>query len=237
MLHQPFLRALSLWRAGLTAVEQETEQLSVIEEVWQFLYDRYFNIDLAQYKNLDFGTGKLVSVPGMIFGLIIGAVVAAGFASYDKNRLGGFVRKLIKSDCLSSERAKTLEELGYGGAKGLGIRSSLKHGTVLRRAVRCVERDAYEADRAEALRVYREKTGSEKGFDYPLFVLDFETARFYIPDEEHYATDIRFDHNGSGWRAYLLCIMIALACLALAFFFLPEMLQMLDNMIGIFKSE
>lgn len=207
------------------------------QEMGQFFEEWYASLDASQYEHLKFGSDKLVSIPIIVLGLCIGVVVAAAFACYDKNRLGGFVRALVKAECLSPTQAKTLDELGYGRAKGAGIRGSLKHGTVLRRVVRCVEREAYDADIEAARLAYIEKNGSERGFDFPLFVLDFDTAHFYIPDEEHYRAEVRFEPKGSGWRAFLLVLVAVVIIAALLFFFLPEILQMLDNMLGIMQSD
>ncbi len=206
------------------------------DELRQFFENWYESLDTSRYEHLGFGTGKMVSIPIIVIGLCIGLVIAAFFAYYDKNRLGGFVRALVRADCLSADKAKTLAELGYAKAKGAGIRSSLKHGTVLGRVVHCVEREAYEADMEAARAAYIEKTGDEKGFDFPLFVMDFDTARFYIPDEEHYKAEVRFEEKGSGWRSLLLVVIVTVVCGSLLFFFLPELLQMLDNMIGMFKG-
>ncbi len=205
------------------------------EELGQFFEEWYASLDASQYENLGFGTGKMISIPIIVFGLCIGLILAAIFAFYDKNRLGGFVRTVIKSECLSPEQAKTLDELGYGRAKGAGIRGSLKHG-MLGRVVRCVEKEAYDADMEAARAAYVEKTGDERGFDHPLFVMDFDTAHFYIPDEEHYRAEVRFERKGSGWRSLLLVILAVIAAAGLLFFFLPEILQMLDNMLGIFSD-
>lgn len=207
------------------------------DEIRQIFETWYASLDASQYEHLGFGTGSMISIPIIVIGICIGLVVAAGFACYDKNRLGGFVRALVRAECLSPEGAKTLDELGYGRGAGAGIRGSLKHGTVLRRVVRCVERETYDADVEAARLAYIEKTGSEKGFDFPLFVMDFDTAHFYIPEEEHYRAEVRFEQKGSGWRAMLLVVLVAVAVAALLLFFLPEILQMLDNMIGMMAED
>ena len=45
--------------------------------------------------------------------------------------------------------------------------------------------------------------------------------------------ETRYDNKGSGWRAFVLvCISAVLAAVAVCFL-LPDMIQMVDNMIGI----
>ena len=203
-------------------------------DFWNAIEERYFTMDVGNYDHLDIGSGSIVSLRGVVVGIAAGVILASGVAVYDKNRLGGFVRRVIAEDCLSVDRAKTLSELGY--TKGYGIRGSLKSG-VLSRVVHCVEREEHERDVAEMRAAYVEQHGSDKGFCTPKFVMNIDTAHFYIPDEEHYRAEVRFEQKGTSWRTFVLVAVIAVIMTSLACFFLPEVLQMLDNMLGIVKGE
>ena len=211
------------------------KQPSLIEELWNYFDDKYFSTDMTQYENLNLGTGSLVTMRNIVLGLFIGIIIAAAMACFDKNVLGDFVRKIVYEECFSPETAKTLYELGY--ARNTAVRSNLKRGTKLGRIVRSVERDAYERDTAAARAAYIEKHGSDKGFSSPAFKLDVSTAHFYIPDEEHYRAEIRFEKGGSGWRAFLLVLVVSVIGVALVIFLLPDMLQLVDNFIGIFNDK
>ena len=67
----------------------------------------------------------------------------------------------------------------------------------------------------------------------PQYRMDVENDHFYIPDEEHYRAEVRFDNQGSGWRAFMLVCIVAVMAAALICFLLPDMIQLVDNMIGI----
>ena len=86
---------------------------------------------------------SLVSFRNIVFAFFIGINIAAIMAIFDKRVLGDFARKLIREEALSPETAMTLSELGY--YKNTAIRSSLRSGYTLRRVVRCVEEEQYNA--------------------------------------------------------------------------------------------
>lgn len=211
-----------------------TGEPSFWQEFWQSVEKHYFSVENRVYENIDINSNSFVSLQVIIIGIFIGIIVAAFFASYDKNRLGGFVRRVISEECLSPERAKTLAELGY--LKNPGVRGSLKRGTVLSKVVKCVEREEHERSVERSRAEYIEKNGNDKGFFEPRFELDLHTAHFYIPDEEHYRAEVRFEHKGSGWRSILLTVILAVIGAVAVCFFLPEILQLIDNMIGILKG-
>lgn len=198
-------------------------------------FDKIFSVQTGNYQHIQIGTGTVVTLRTVVLGLFIGLIIAACFASYDKNRLGAFVRKLVREECLWPEKAKTLAELGF--LKNAGVRGSLKHGKVLSRVVHCVEKEQYERDMEAARNAWIEKTGSEEGFVEPRFEMDLNTAHFYIPDEAHYAAEVRFEEKGSGWRALLLVIILSVVGAALVCYLLPDMLQLIDNMIDILQPD
>lgn len=208
------------------------EELSAWFKEW---FDRTFAVTTGDYEHITMGTGTLVTLRNVVLGLFIGLIIAACVAYYDKNRLGAFVRKLIKEECLSVDRAKTLAELGF--RKNMGVRTSLKRGTVLGHVVHCVEKEQYAAEVEAARAAWTEKTGSEDGFAMPDYKMELDSAHFYIPDEEHYAAEVRFEEKGSGWRALLLVIVLSILGAALVCYLLPDMIQLIDNMIGILSPD
>ena len=63
------------------------------EELWAYFRDRYFTLDIeGRYEHLDLGTGTLLSLRNIIVGIFVGIILAAAFASFDRNHLGGLVR-------------------------------------------------------------------------------------------------------------------------------------------------
>lgn len=206
------------------------------EELWAYFRDRYFTLDIeGRYEHLDLGTGTLLSLRNIIVGIFVGIILAAAFASFDRNHLGGLVRKLVREDCLSPDKAKTLRELGYH--RSPAVRGSLKRGSVLGNVVHCVEREQHEQEMQAARAAYTAATGSDSGFVPSPFRMDLDSAHFYIPDEQHYAAEVRFEKDGSGWRSFLLVLILSVVAASLVILFLPDILQLVDNMIGILKGD
>ena len=218
----------------LSALMLAAEEQSFWEELWTAIEERYFTVNAGQYENIQINSSSFLSLQIIVIGIFIGIILSTVFITYDKRKLGGFVRQVIAEGCLSSEKAKTLDELGY--LKDASIRGNIRRGGVLSRVVRCVERDKFYEDMEFMRQKYVEKHGSDKGFCELEFKIDLETAHFYIPDEEHYRAEIRFDKKGTGWRSILLVTVVSVIAASAVCFLLPEMLQFVDNMIGIFKG-
>lgn len=218
----------------LSALMLAAKEQSFWEELWGAIEDRYFSVKTGQYQHIQINSGSFLSLQIIVIGIFIGIILSTVFITYDKRKLGGFVRHVISEGCLSPEKAKTLSELGC--FKDVAVRSNIKRGGVLSRVVRCVERDKFIADMEIMRQKYIEKNGSDKGFCELEYQIDFETAHFYIPDEEHYQAEIRFDQKGTGWRSILLVTVVSVISASIVCFLLPEILQLVDNMIGIFKG-
>ena len=204
---------------------------TLFEELWEYLEGKYFSVDVGRYEHISIGSGSLVTLQKVVLGICIGIIIAAAMACYDKNRLGSFIRAIVKEQALWPDKAMTLYDLGF--ARNGAVKASLRSPNKLGRVVRCVEKDAYEAQVAEAREAYVAQHGSDEGFFMPQYRLNFDNDHFYIPDEEHYRAEVRFDNQGSGWRAFLLVCIAAVISAALICFLLPDMIQLVDNMIGI----
>ena len=204
---------------------------SLFEELWEYLEGKYFSVDTGRYEHISIGSGSLVTLQKVVLGICIGIIVAAAMACYDKNRLGAFVRSIVREQALWPEKAQTLYDLGF--ARNSAVKASLRSPNKLGRVVRCVEKDAYDAQVAIAREAYVAEHGNDEGFFMPQYRLNFDNDHFYIPDEEHYRAEIRFDNQGSGWRAFILVCIVAVIAAALICFLLPDMIQLVDNMIGI----
>lgn len=212
-------------------------QPTLIEELWTYLIEKYLTIDISQYQNLGIRVGDdgLINLSWAIVAFCLGMVVAAILAVYEKKGLGEFVRKLIYEDCYTPESAKTLYELGF--RKNAAVRGALRSGS-LSKIVKCAQKVAYDEQIAQKKAEYEQNATK----DSPAFVsvpykINYETDTFYIPKEDSYAADIRYDKKGSGWIAVLVVAVLSLVVAAFIIFILPEMLQMLDNFIGMMKPE
>ena len=208
-----------------------TGEPSLLQELWEYFEGKYFSVDTGRYEHIDLGSGSLITLQRIVLGLFAGIIIAAGFACYDKNRLGAFVRKIVQEQCLWPDKAQTLYELGF--MKNGGVKASLRSPNQLGKVVHCVEKEAYEKQVEEARVAYVAEHGNDKGFFMPDYRINFDTDHFYIPDEEHYRAEIRYEEKGSGWRAFILVVIVSIIGAALVCFMLPDMLQMVDNLIGI----
>ncbi len=209
------------------------EQPSLWQELWAYVRDTYLS-DNHQYEHLPVGRDGMVNLQTIIIGLFIGVIIAAAIVFYEKKRLGAFVRAVVKQQCLWPDKAKTLAELGFD--RNGAVKRSLRSRNHLGRIVRCVERDRYDSEVESARAEHVEKHGSDKDFSMPPYRVDFERDCFYIPDEEHYRAELRYEDKGSGWRAFLLVLIVAVVGVLLLFFLLPEMLKLVDNLIGILSE-
>jgi len=204
---------------------------TLLEELWEYLEGKYFSVDMGRYEHISIGSGSLVTLQKVVLGICVGIIIAAAMACYDKNKLGAFVRAIVKEQALWPDKAMTVYDLGF--ARNSAVKASLRSPNKLGKIVHCVEKEAYDAKVAEAREAYIAEHGNEEGFFMPQYRMDFDNDHFYIPDEEHYRAEVRFDNEGSGWRAFILVCIVAIVSAALICFLLPDMIQLVDNMIGI----
>ena len=219
----------------------EWYQGSVIRELITYFHEKYFTIEFAAYENFSVTEGLGSTLRSIILALMLGIIVSSLLTARMRVGLGGFVKKLLKEECLSAEQAKTLYELSY--FRSPMIRRELERGSVLRMVVHCRERDNREAA------VKAEDGVRENDTDAPQSTLkkqkrtyvpqksekiDFTTAHFYIPEDLRYRAEIRFDAKGSTWGSALLLTGAAVVVAALLCAFLPDVVAFVDNLISFF---
>ena len=72
---------------------------SLWEEIWEYLSDTYFSVDMPYLENFTIKGNALVSIRMIIIGIAVGIVVAAISTVYTKRYIGDFVRKVIYEEC------------------------------------------------------------------------------------------------------------------------------------------
>jgi len=79
----------------------------------------------------------------------------------------------------------------------------------------------------------------KKEFDLniPPYKIDFTTDHFYIAKEESYMADVKFEAKGANWLAFVAITVISIISALLIFKYLPDILQFVDNFIGVFKPD
>ena len=219
----------------------ETEELPLWKEIWQYITDKYFSVSLDgyHYSYISTASSTLLSARAMIAAIFVGIIIAAAIAMFQKRTLGDFVRALHREHCNSPEEAKTLEELGF--LRNAAVKEGLRRGSSLGRVVRCVEKQAFEAEmeqkRLEFEAAKRDKAAAPRGKwkEIP-YKIDFSTDRFYIPDELAYGAITHFSKKGTNPLVFAFTVIVCIAMISLCCSVLPEILQMVDNFIGVFKG-
>ena len=220
-------------RALLTA----EEELPLWKELWLYFYDTYFT-DETVYEHLNMGSGSLISVRNIILGLFVGLTLASFAAVFNKRVLGGFVRILLREECLSPETGKTLPELNY--ADKLIIRYAVRHSVTLRRVVKCREEEEYLQSMEELRESYAERRREDpslpKRFRQKSFRIDPDAHHFYIPEEMKYMADVKFEQKGTTWLCAVLFVVVMLVALIAVMMVLPHILSLVNEFVCSFAS-
>jgi hypothetical protein len=190
------------------------------------------------YSYISVSDAGLISIRTGVAALLLGVIIAAALSVFQKRTLGDLVRAIDREWCVTPETAKTLTELGM--IRNTAIKNDLRHGRALRRVVRCAEEEAYNAAREQQHKqlIADAEAGDpiaiatlKKWRDIP-YRLNFETDHFYIPENLIYGADNQFDKKGTTPLTLVTCIVVCVILLIAICFFLPEIIQMTDNMIG-----
>lgn len=180
--------------------------INMFAELIEYFRVKYFSPDLSTVVNFD-ATDTERFLPFLIVGISLGIFAAACIYYYNSEYLGRVVRALYKAGAFTKEDGKTLDELGCNHK---AVRKNLVTYTVLSRYVKPCE----------------PINGKE----------DAKTARFYLVEETKYIADKRFKPVKGGLKTLALLFVV---CAALCFFLLyytPDVIQFLDNAIGLIKK-
>ena len=198
----------------------------------------FFNPTLSGYDNFNFGSGNIVNIHVIVFGIFIGVMAASIYAIYTKQVLGKFVRALLSEEATSPESAKTLRELGF--SKNYAIIQGLK-GYTLGRVVSCIEKDEY-IESTNRMRASHEESRAEAkkqgkripAFREPKFDKKVSECRYYIAEKNKYTAQMRFNPNGSGYGTFFFVLMVSLMCIVIIYALLPQILAFADAAISDF---
>ena len=214
-----------------------SEEKSLLAELWEYFIEKYFNPDPVYLDNFNGGSSRLISMRMILIGITVGFCAAAILTIIDKKHLGGLVRKMLSEECIGSENAKTLDELGYG--KNPTVRGSVRKGAVLKRWVRCVEEDIHIAEikkkRAEYQEKIKENPDAPK-FKEVEFKRDPNKHHFYIDEEKKYSAAVKFDSKGTNVVSAILVIVISILICAFLCYIVPDMLTLFDNFVSSFNG-
>ena len=193
-------------------------------DIWDYIRETYLEVDFGSYKNFTVTT-QGVTLSQIIIGILFGCMLASFVVVYQRTYLGRMVRALLKAEAQDEDSARTLAELGLAHS-GL-IKYTLRSRTsALRKVVRYVgeERDDEEDD---PTRVSRNGKKAPKMTD----VIDYENARFYIPEHLSAHAAVRYDSKGTGVRALVASVIAYIAIAVILIRFLPVLFHWADDLI------
>lgn len=209
---------------------------SLWQEIIEYIKQNYFAENY--YENLNLGLlGSTSTLRNILFGLFLGIVIASFIIVFDKRVLGEFVRKLLKEECLSPDKAKKLSQLGFSDKSS--IRNGVRRGNTLRSVVKCREEEEYYASLAEKRKEYEkqmEEDSSLPHFKETVYRVDPDEDHFYIPEEKKYSAEFRFEKKGTTWLGFFAVIVVGLILFFALLFVIPEIMKLLDELVGSFKS-
>lgn len=212
--------------------------LEADEDSWLNILGDIFALDMGEYENLGFGDFAFTNLRGIIIGMVAGIIIAAYLSIFNKRVHGSFVSSVIELGASTPSTAKTLSELGY--MKNSAVRSAIRSGNTYRGILRCVEAEEYYFARELARGEYEAKVAasgvSAPPFESPEFKFDFEKAHFYIPEDKHFSASTRFEKKGTSVFSAVVMTLISIALLWAILKFLPDIMQLLDNFVGMING-
>ena len=207
---------------------------SLIAELYEYFSNKYFSLEMPLLDNFTIEARTVSTIRMMILGITVGIIIAAAASVYNKRHLGSLIRTMIEKDCMSPDKAMTLEELGHH--KSIGIKNAVKSGGTLWRWARCREEDEFFAEMAkkrEEFEKLHEGEAKPPKFKELGFKRDCKTMHFYLPEEKKYAAEIKFDKKGFKWSGVVIVGIFAIILAVFLCYMLPDVIKYLDNFITV----
>ncbi|MFY9382174.1 MAG: hypothetical protein WBI55_02405 [Eubacteriales bacterium] len=216
------------------------------------------------YENFEL-FNPFITLRLIVWSLFAGFVVASLLAIYNKRVVGSIVRRMLSS-AASEENAKTIGELGYDYKKDIFVKSALRSNSALRKYVfiagekvpvdeeekQKIAEDNIAADNStnegedtevkDVPSEQEQKDNSERNISQGIKgrgqseKIDFETAKFYIPEEMKIRAELRYSQKGTDLVALIIGILVFAIAAAAAIWVVPKILTMLDDFITMITS-
>ena len=202
--------------------------MSLFEELYQYVLDNCVNASFRSLRYIKItSTGEPFIVA--ILGIFIGFFLASVAVIYQKRFLGKFVIRLQEKNAYTEDTAQSLADLGL--SKNFFIRQNLKSpGSVIRKMVRILspqgENGEESAEKDESTEKKPKVSLKES--------IDFESAKFYIPEELRYRAEFRFRKQGSALLYILLSFILCTVFASLLILFFSDLIRLADNTLGLF---
>lgn len=179
-------------------------------------YNKYFLINLLDYPNI----GIDLQINVILFCFLIGLIVTTVIINLRNEAVTRLIKKLLRYESLNEENAKTLTDLGINNAI---TRSTLMGSSRIAKII----------SRVGAIQMtYEEYVEAIKDKKYKEEKIDFNTASFYI-SEENYEEAVSFTEadTTSPLNTALLCLLMT-AIYVFLMFLMPSILSIIDGMLA-----
>ena len=168
-----------------------------------------------------------LSVYLVILGVCMGLIIGLVYSYFTRIAAYRLTKALVSGEINTPEKAATLDELGVKSQPRL--RRMLKSGRVIRRTILCANVEEMQDSNPSGLKKFWYK--KFLGQDIPEKT-DFKVARFYLPEENRIAAEVRYSREGMSPAALVITIIIILGVAVGAMFIVPELLIMTENVFG-----
>lgn len=186
-------------------------------DIWDYLRETYWEVDLGVYDHFSLGSlGAML--PQIVLAIMVGIILASAAMLYERQYIGGFVRKLLSSDAKTEEKAISLADTGYGKSGVMKVMLRRRDAAV-RKLVRFVGEER-EDPRAGGRSAQMKDD------------IDFASARFYIPEELAARAAVRYELKGNSWGAFALTVVASLVGAAVLLRILPVFFSFVDSVVG-----
>ncbi len=161
---------------------------------------------LYYYQNFTIPSG-FDSLEVLVWGMYIGIMLGAIYSTVDKLFCNRMIKALLHKGAQTPETAVALTALDIGGKWYL--KGALKEGKPLRKMLSIPETAA----------------DVKKSAEIP----------FYLPEENQFRAENRFNPGHRPIMTLIIAAAVSLAAVFFVLFAVPELLTMLDNLVGFIK--
>lgn len=222
---------------NIFAIADQAGSTTLWEDILEYIKSVYFGVDEA-YEKWGFSTNTIMSLRLAVLGLFLGTVIACLAMAYNKQVIGGFVRKLLNENVNSPENAKALDELGY--KKNPFINSAVARNVNLRKVLRCAEEETYYKAQAEERAEYNKKRSENPSLPRYRdieYVVDSKNDSFYIPEELKDTAERKFYAKGSSWLTAIIGIIVLSIVFFVFLIALPGIIDIIGNFVDGIKNK
>lgn len=195
----------------------------------------------------------------IVWPIFIGICIAAFAIVFIRSKLGELVRELIARGASSPETALSLEELGFENKRYLT--QELRKSSSFRKVVTAIKKedaeqakltaesaveasDAQQTESETEAESREESSAENNSFDAASLIaedqkhasINVSEYKFYIRPENLERAETVYNNTGSTILTAVITVVLALIVAALSMWLIPNLIQMLENMLDLFKS-